>query len=40
MGHLLIAYAEKEGMLVTHPGLSQELSKFPDGEVLERAVFL
>jgi hypothetical protein len=40
MGQLVIAYAEKDGVLMTHPRLSQELSKFPDGEVLERAIFL
>jgi hypothetical protein len=40
MGQLVIAYAQQEGVLMTHPRLSQELSKFPDGELLERAVFL
>lgn len=40
MGQLVVAYAEKEGVLMTHPRLTQELNKVPDGELLERAISL
>jgi hypothetical protein len=40
MGQLVIAYAEKEGVLMTHPRLTQELRKRADGELLERSIFL
>jgi hypothetical protein len=40
MGQLVIAYAEKEGVLMTHPRLTQELRKRPDGQVLDPAITL
>src|ERR1700730_6581778 len=40
MGQLVIAYAEKEGVLMTHPRLTEELRKRPDGQVLDHAITL
>jgi hypothetical protein len=40
MGQLVIACAQREGVLMTHPRLTQELHKRSDGEVLERSIFL
>jgi hypothetical protein len=40
MGQLVIALAQKEGVLMTHPRLTEELQKLPDGELLERAISL
>src|ERR1700730_7054322 len=40
MGQLVIAYAEKEGVLMTHPRLTDELRKRPDGQVLDHAITL
>ena len=40
MGQLVIAYAQGEGVLMTHPRLTQELQKLPDGELLDRSIFL
>jgi hypothetical protein len=31
MGQLVIAFAQKEGVLMTHPRLTEELHKLPDG---------
>jgi hypothetical protein len=38
MGQLVIAYAQQEGVLMTHPRLTEELRKRPDGEVLDLAI--
>jgi hypothetical protein len=38
MGQLVIAYAQLEGVLMTHPRLTEELGKRPDGEVLDLAI--
>src|SRR5438477_7746403 len=40
MGQLVIAFAQKEGVLMTHPRLTEELQKLADGELLERAISL
>lgn len=40
MGQLVIAFAEREGELMTHPRLTEELRKRPDGEILESAITL
>jgi hypothetical protein len=40
MGQLVIAYAQMEGVLMTHPRLTQELQKLSDGELLDRSIFL
>lgn len=40
MGQLVIAYAQREGVLMTHPRLTQELQKLSDGELLNRSIFL
>jgi hypothetical protein len=38
MGQLVITYAQQEGVLMTHPRLTEELRKRPDGEVLDLAI--
>ena len=38
MGQLVIVYAQQEGVLMTHPRLTEELRKRPDGEVLDLAI--
>jgi hypothetical protein len=38
LGQLAVAFAKKEGVLLTHPRLIEEMRKLPDGELLESAI--